>query len=331
MVDSKSTVKELRQRLRRLAAQVNKYEIYDAGGALSVYSGSKLSLILPDLIELLESSIIRYMRSVVTNLITKTGEGAREALPIFLSHMLTSDKWLISGYSYAIEQLGWTYKHQPRDLATYITHLEAIIEEDNGVIAMREHYTRQLAMLVDAADDIQHITGADVLAMLEGRVVISNTVWNTCCTREDEVGQVATQLYKLEHHTNRRKALQEVLERLDFHSKTGWQSQSEIYQAVSTFLQQFPVVRAVKIFGSRASSTYRADSDIDLALVLRIETPDEALETYRQNHQTWYAWLAKQLPYEIDLNLYVDKQTTPEIHNGIYGTGKGEWSIGEWP
>ena len=54
---------------------------------------------------------------------------------------------------------------------------------------------------------------------------------------------------------------------------------------------------------------------------MRTTDKEEALQTYREKHAVWREWLAKQLPYEIDLNLYIDEETTPEIHNGLHTDG----------
>jgi len=320
---NKNIIKKMRQKLHDLRVAVNKYEIQYIASDLSMYSGGKLTLILPDLLDLLQTASIRHTLSAVSDLITKTGRNARQAVPIYMDRLLTNDQWLISGYRYALTQLGWTYKSKPDELATYIAELEAVIAEDDREIAKREAYTYQLAELVDHAD--MRITGDDVRTLLEKQIAISMNIYNSlswASNKSEEIKQLTDALYNLNNRINRRKALQGTIHELIEHQKTGWHNHQQLYNVICTFLKQNPTVKQVKIFGSRSNKTYRADSDLDIALVLQTKETEEALDIYRQHNQNWHQWFDEQLPYEIDLNLYVDEETTPEVHKGIH-SGKG--------
>ncbi|MEO0565031.1 MAG: nucleotidyltransferase domain-containing protein, partial [Chloroflexota bacterium] len=300
----KKIIREMRRLLQKMREAVNKYEIQYLGSDLGVYSGSKLALILPELLDVLQTATIRYTLSATTNLITKTGSGARQAVPIWLNKLMTTDQWLVSGYRYALEQVGWIYKAKPDALRSYLAELEAAIADDKDETANRERYTRELATWVDSAD--LRISGDDVLGLLDGKHAMNNDIMRACWSAPDEIKDLANALYNVDLRMNRIKVVQGVIDKLVDHSQRGWHSYQEVYHVISDFLQQTPSVRQVKVFGSRADNTYRADSDIDLALVLRSTDKEEALQLYRDNHAQWRGWFAGRFPYDVDLNLYID-------------------------
>ena len=309
-------------------AEVNKYDIQFTGSDLTMFSGEKLALVLPEILDLLETATIRYTLSVAAELVSKTGRGARQAVPIIIKKMLTRDQWLLSAYATALERIGWIYQNDPDELATYIAELEAVIDDDEHEMTKREVYTRELAAEIDKSETITIITGDDVLALLENKRAITPKIKNATWSGDSHVKSLAELLYEIDLRANRRKKLQTIVEQLHYHDRTGWQDYRQVAGVAFEFLDQHPNVRQVKIFGSRANRTYRPDSDMDIALVLRVETTEEALEMYRQQHEQWRTWFSEQFPYEIDLNLYVDEETTPEVHNAITQPGYSHQTYG---
>jgi len=92
---------------------------------------------------------------------------------------------------------------------------------------------------------------------------------------------------------------------------------SSIKSKIKSWAQDRDIVKQVFIIGSRARSDYKANSDIDIALVLyRQQNDSNVLATWMFEKEHLRSSLQELLPYKLDLQLY-DGEKTKTIHNGI--------------
>ena len=82
-----------------------------------------------------------------------------------------------------------------------------------------------------------------------------------------------------------------------------------------------PVVKRLRIFGSRARGDHRPNSDLDIAVELDAESirgTDESggLTTWISENRKWKQELEGRLPYSVQLELYEGSQT-PTVQKGV--------------
>ena len=91
----------------------------------------------------------------------------------------------------------------------------------------------------------------------------------------------------------------------------------KIKNIISEWAKNEPLVTKAYIFGSRARNDYLEDSDLDVAVEIRIAPNDEnVLTTWMFEHEEMEERLAKLLPYELQLE-NLDGEDTPTVLAGV--------------
>ena len=79
-----------------------------------------------------------------------------------------------------------------------------------------------------------------------------------------------------------------------------------------------PCVRKLWIYGSRAKGTFKADSDLDVAVQIDPIDPDEtAYASWFHEKGGWQAELQKRLDVTLDLEWFDPNGSTPTIAKGL--------------
>ena len=86
-----------------------------------------------------------------------------------------------------------------------------------------------------------------------------------------------------------------------------------------------PRIWEVRLFGSRAKGTARADSDVDLALTVKGTTKQDAYTTYFFNVEGWRSALSEGLKLTADIHLY-DERHSPKVFGFVVEHGLLIWS-----
>lgn len=82
---------------------------------------------------------------------------------------------------------------------------------------------------------------------------------------------------------------------------------SSVALAIKSWAVQQPWVRQVVAFGSRVKGTNSDKSDLDIAVSLVFEDPDECLAYWFAHKQQWLAELQNSVPWKVDLQFFDHK------------------------
>ena len=128
----------------------NKYGIMNQASMMGQYPGSKLALIVDDLIGMVKTGSSVH-RGQAAMLIAKTGQAARPAIPVILDAMFTNDTYPFTHYENALERIAWAFKTDDAELNAIIAEIQAVIDNDTAMIARKPDFIEELATLVEAS------------------------------------------------------------------------------------------------------------------------------------------------------------------------------------
>ena len=94
--------------------------------------------------------------------------------------------------------------------------------------------------------------------------------------------------------------------------------ESSVADSIARWAADNPKVRRVWVFGSRATGTYRTDSDIDIAVELEpVADSEETLTRWIVHADLWESQLQSRVALKVDLEWFDADGSTPAIEAGL--------------
>lgn len=316
--------------LEHYLKSVNKYDIWEYGEQLRTIArkNNVWDKIAPSLIEAIKTSRDHTLRSSAMLLLQSAGESARPILPYLLE--ITSgehDSNLASDAGSLIKTIAGTYKDEPDAVKEILYSLQSLADDRWSTFNEKRPLLYELAQLLEAVPDFPVSREAVLKEVNLTYRAINTTLANNIKKHgQDMLPERAFEILDNLHELNQVRfaagLLSDTIKPIEFHIETGWQDNQQISRVLTELKTANPIIKSMYVFGSRAGvRTYRRDSDLDIAVILDLENDASGRDQWVTYRDQWTAWLSERLPYEIDLNWYIDAQATPEIHRGIFNGG----------
>lgn len=312
--------------LNRFLNSVNKYDIQEYAGQLRTLATrhNAWDIIAPYIIDAIKTSRNHIIRTSAMFMLCYAGEAARPILPYLIEiNSYQHDSNLASNAARLIEAIARTYKDEPDTVQEILASLQDMVDERMYAFSGKTPLLYELAQLLEAVPNFP-VSRDDVLkeVNLDYRAIDSTLAKkirkNGQGVLPERAFEIIDNLEQLNQLRYAAKSLQHTIKPIEFHSETGWQDNEQIYRVLDEFRASHALVKSMYIFGSRAGTgTYRLDSDLDIAVILDLENDKSGRDEWFTYRSEWKAWLSERLPYEIDLNWYIDEDATPEIHRAI--------------